>query len=256
MSDRKIAVCISGQIRTAIEAFKSFQNFFSDEDIDVFIHTWNIDDSQKIDEIIKLYKPKYIQIDKSPNYKRLDFDLMFKTIFLSNRLKRKYEIENDFRYDVVVKYRFDLIFSKEEKFPKSIIEEKKIYVSKIDGPKMNTDYEQYGIHDLFFWGDSHSMDIMSLTYKIKSLYYGNIRKKYFDKTDYIANNTLSESMISPDHSLFKQAYRYGLVLEPVLNNKNGPLLNTIFRDDVSHLDPFDNFNEIAYFYHNQYNNEK
>jgi hypothetical protein len=256
MSGRKIAVCIGGQIRTAIQAFKSFESFFSDESIDVFIHTWDIDDAEIIDEVIKLYKPVAIQIDKSPNYERLDFDLMFKTIFLSNQLKRNYEIDNDFRYDVVVKYRFDLIFSKEEKFPKTKIEEKKLYVSKIDGPKMNTDYEQCGIHDLFFWGDSHTMDIICLTYKIRVLYYGNIRKKYFEKSEYIGESTLSESMISPDHSLFKQAYRYGLVLQPILNSNGGILNNTLFRNEVSHLDPFDNFKEIEYFYHNQYNDEK
>jgi hypothetical protein len=34
MKSRKIAVCIGGQIRTALESIKSFNSFFKDEDID------------------------------------------------------------------------------------------------------------------------------------------------------------------------------------------------------------------------------
>ena len=67
MEKRKVAVCISGQIRTAIEAYDPFINFFKNEDIDVFIHTWfdpEINDHSDIIEKIKtLYQPKSFQID-------------------------------------------------------------------------------------------------------------------------------------------------------------------------------------------------
>ena len=55
----KIAVCFSGQMRTAIDAAPHLLNFFGEllPDIDFFIHTWDINQ----------YK-RYYSIDGHPNY--------------------------------------------------------------------------------------------------------------------------------------------------------------------------------------------
>lgn len=252
MNERKLAICISGQLRTAIPAFKSFLNFFKNENYDVFIHTWFQDNDSEIDKVIELYQPKKIQIDNSPNHQRLDFNLMFRSMFLANNLKRNYEIDNDFRYDVAFRHRFDLIFAEHESMPKNTVLEKRLYVNKIDGPKMNTDYEQNGIPDLFFWGDSHTMDIMSLTYKLHSLHHDKLVIDFFENRECLGDKTISNSMLSPNQSLYKQAYRYGIYLDIPLNKDGGFIRHTLFRDEVSHLDPFNDFNKIDNFYLTQF----
>ena len=169
MEKRKVAVCISGQIRTAIEAYDPFINFFKNEDIDVFIHTWfdpEINDHSDIIEKIKtLYQPKSFQIDYSPNYNRLDFGVMLKTFMLSNELKKNYEIENDFRYDVVVKYRFDILFQHHILFPTNSLQQRTLYYPIGNTGVLDYDFENHGMTDVIFWGDSQTMDIATDVYR-------------------------------------------------------------------------------------------
>jgi hypothetical protein len=97
-------------------------------DSDVFISTWDFDDG--IDELVDYYNPKLIRvenynffskrqdiisniIDEIPeNIKFLKNNQypMFYKIYDCNELKKEYELLNDFKYDLVIRCRFDLEF--------------------------------------------------------------------------------------------------------------------------------------------------
>jgi hypothetical protein len=153
----KIAVCFSGQIRTGIEASPSLFNFFGEllPNIDFFIHTWDTEtisrqalngrdesiadevfivSSEKIEKIKNVYNPKLIKVDnvveyclwRSEKIKKENNNLvaslisMFHSIYESNQLKLKYEKQNNFRYDYVIRMRFDTVFNPEHRLSEEL----------------------------------------------------------------------------------------------------------------------------------------
>lgn len=255
MEKRKIAVCISGQIRTAIEAYSSFINFFKNEDIDVFVHTWydpKINDHSEIIEKIKtIYKPKSFQIDISPDYNRLNFGVMLKSFMLSNELKKNYEIKNDFRYDVVVKYRFDILFKQYITFPTDSIQQRTLYYPFGNTGILNNDYNNHGMTDLIFWGDSQTMDIATDVFR----YYEYNLKPRVEvvsyKNDFISYDC-SDAMMSPGQLIYQYAIKHNIFPTVQKTSNNNSMVHTLWRSDVSHLDPINDYNKIDYFYVNQF----
>ena len=150
----KIAVCLSAQIRTGIDAAPNILNYLGDllPDIDFFIHTWdketisycelnenlmlpNIFDVTepsvgnmisahltmpvgKIDKFLDIYKPKKFKIDNQETYiqslTRPGPSIWYYSNHEVNALKQEYERENNFTYDVVIATRPDLIFSSDK----------------------------------------------------------------------------------------------------------------------------------------------
>lgn len=140
----KIALCFSGQPRYLKEAYSGiYSNLIEKYSPDVFVHTW-WDESMSnkkmelsttlsynrtyywekntIDIIEKLYSPKKIfyqpQI-KFKIYDNVNYELcnpqsvhsMFYSLEESNKLKKKYEEDNNFVYDTVIRCRFDILFN-------------------------------------------------------------------------------------------------------------------------------------------------
>ena len=88
------------------------KHIFDHNDVDVFIHSWS--DEFK-DQLLDLYQPKkYIiqeQIDFKQNTHRMNsICSRWYSTATSVNLKKQYEIENNFVYDMVMLYRFDHIF--------------------------------------------------------------------------------------------------------------------------------------------------
>ena len=136
----RIAICISGQPRYLEEGYFFINKYLSNYDVDFFIHTWwdesyvgndflftNIErdsryDKDTINKITKYYKPKGLIIEKQKKFEiSNDVDYgglhplstysMFYSIKCSNGLKKKYEYENDFKYDLVIRTRFDIVIN-------------------------------------------------------------------------------------------------------------------------------------------------
>jgi hypothetical protein len=130
----KIAVCFSGQMRTGIENYPNIKEFFGESynDCDFFIHTWNfseyktyngsniakkpiIESDEKFDEIKKLYSPKKMIVDiKHIGYETAEkygIQPLWYSFWKSIELKKQYEIENNFKYDYVIKIRPDLVLN-------------------------------------------------------------------------------------------------------------------------------------------------
>ena len=138
---KKIALCISGYLRTFEECYPSIlKNIIQDNDVDIFIHTYDkngnssgwrypIDLSENINMnfLESLPNLKILAIQKWDNIK-YQFDrfrdmvpnvtninviaTIFYKIYMCNELKKQYELENNFKYDLVIRTRGDQVFEK------------------------------------------------------------------------------------------------------------------------------------------------
>lgn len=135
----KIAVCFCGQIRTGVHALPNIKRYIDGYwgDCDFFIHTWNYENSKPLARStlggvpVEVPESRYVPIEEIDQFSTLlnpkkivveDYE-----IFAKNRpvtvpnivwytsemvldLRREYELENNFRYDVVLKIRPDIIY--------------------------------------------------------------------------------------------------------------------------------------------------
>ena len=132
----KIAVCLSGQVRTAVENFPNIKNFLGDvyNDCDFFMHCWNDcsyktynlsnirkkpykESKTKFEKIYELYSPQKMQID-NPDIeygynicKFMGIEPLWYSFLKSIQYKQQYELDNNFEYDYVIKLRYDVILA-------------------------------------------------------------------------------------------------------------------------------------------------
>jgi len=187
----RIALCLSGQARFVEQGYNEvlYPFILKDNNIDVFIHTWDIDEYQignqflagnqhpvgnpitidLIDNTLRLYNPKkhiiesqkyFPDISWTPNhmpgfYSKNAYS-MFYSIYQSNELKKEYEIKNNFKYDWVIRSRFDIKL------------DSRINFSEFDNNLINNPNgcfnDTYGYTDCFAFSNSKNMDIYSDTY--------------------------------------------------------------------------------------------
>lgn len=146
LSDR-VAICISGQIRTGIENSDAFDAYIGDfrQAADIFIHTWNIEtespwseknngnveianirrdvDNETFLKVAELYQPIDMRVDNFDIYQKCHRDRltlrsglvvaqipMFQSIWEANQLKLNHERLSGSKYGVAMRMRFDLDF--------------------------------------------------------------------------------------------------------------------------------------------------
>ena len=178
----KVALLLSGKFRDSFDCHTELtQKLLKKYNVDVFI-SYFYEDAYDVDismqELVELYKPKSIIYERIPNdvktkiksfnkflkYTEVinyNFALMWYGIHSVNQLKQKFEIHNKFRYDVVIKTRFDL----------KLLEDLELKNRKnaIHIP-IGWDHRG-GYNDLFAYGDSESMDYYcDLFNKIETYY--------------------------------------------------------------------------------------
>lgn len=116
----RVAICMSGMPRQVREGhYFTKKNILSHYDCDVFAHTWNgfgrewpeHRECDPSDLVQKLYQPKHFVTQDPMTFTGLGTSQsMWYSIHASNELKRHYEVENGFIYDIVLRSRFDNIF--------------------------------------------------------------------------------------------------------------------------------------------------
>lgn len=230
----KVAICISGLIRTGVKAFPCFQNFFGNLDADVFYHTWT-DDPHKIEEIRNLYKPVSFLVS-DPLKNAGSFGSQLYGIMMSNHLKKTYEVEKDFRYDLVIRTRFDLVFPITNRFSEVPIDKRTIYCPGGSNGYVYTDYESHGINDVLFWGDSESIDIVSDVY----MYY---RHKALIIAEWAKNNHKTDPM-NYYYSVGNMIYDTGVKRNIHFVKYFQGMGEVPWREDVAHLDPIKDYDKI------------
>ena len=178
----KIAVCMSGQLRQW-EIAKENQKWFwetSGVEMDYFIHTWDYsgdregvsqpyvtrDVSQdEFDKVVEWYKPKKYIFDKRKQdffYANDHWSSLFYSLAQSIMLKREYEIENDFEYDLVIKTRPDVVFDPRYHFSWELLEHNVLFATQ--GGIMEHEFHMYNTNDMVFYGTSYTMDLVSQMY--------------------------------------------------------------------------------------------
>lgn len=201
MNPFRVAVLLSGQSRTWKIAAKNILNYFDIKvnhftnqkvKVDFFIHTWDTNsyrdktkerwegsdfllDDTVADEIRNTFNPISMEYEK---YKESDFINAWSPLFYSlmkcNHLKRKYEIENEFVYGLVIKSRFDLNFSMDtanrfgitsNKFQIPPTQPMVAYASSNYLPRFSREFNYVNFDDVFFYSDSPTMDIISNAYR-------------------------------------------------------------------------------------------
>ena len=133
----KVAVCFSGQIRTALECAPNLKRYFSSDkhEIDFFIHTWDNTSyknfngtniypqkdrfitKQEVEFLKQTYNPKAIKIESHSEYLKKFVEKGFGSglelwysFYKSIILKKWYERKYNFKYDIVIKVRLDCMF--------------------------------------------------------------------------------------------------------------------------------------------------
>lgn len=167
-----------GQLRTGILAFPNLRHFFGDlfESCDFFIHTWDsnihrtvmgMNNQRRVPEKVleeelinykNLYSSKKFVVE---NQNEFFYPLtqkyghvgelinLYHSFHKSVQLKKEYEIENNFKYDTVVRLRPDILFPINRSFKKDL-DEYLADISKI--------YSCRG-DDFYHIGSSSNMDI-------------------------------------------------------------------------------------------------
>jgi hypothetical protein len=177
----KIAVCLSGQLRNWEIAHKNQIWFWekSGYEVDYFVHTWDYSadrtaiskpyvyrdiDNDEYNRFIEIYKPKKHIFDSKTQeffYDNDHWSSLFYSFSQSILLKREYELENGFEYDVVVKSRPDVVFDPHMKYNDYIFNN--LYDNTLfstHGGRMEHEFNMYNINDCVFFSNSYTMDIL------------------------------------------------------------------------------------------------
>lgn len=174
----RIAICISGHLRTFEKTFAmTYNNFFKYHDCDFFIHTWNklgydrskndcdksiknIDTNSKINSIYNTYDPKLLEIvEYNPSmfigmgeqfnigFNPAENLSMFYSIKRSYELKEEYENKFNIKYDYTIRYRSDMIIYQDLNFKTDFISLPEIGAFHSDG-----------INDMLAFGQDNLME--------------------------------------------------------------------------------------------------
>ena len=243
----KIAVCLSGQPRTIDVAAPNILQYFSGEyQCDYFCHVWDYNTYKRrtlfpvpgeqpvywegdtpvdvgwLNDKVNLFNPKKYIIDSVKaigagfSWASLTYSMM-----MANHLKKQYEIENNFRYDLVVKSRYDLIFDLTQDFAQTarhhlINQHRYLDIVCLHSARMPIEFNRVNSSDTFLYGSSTAMDLFSDLYR-------KIQKHEVRQDDY--------DNIGPGGNMSDFAEERNF---RILNNH---ILTTVFRPEVSNIDP-------------------
>ena len=236
----RIAVCLSGQPRTAEFTVKSIQHYFSgDYETDYFCHAWDYDtrkmkkdsvywseeepvNTDNLQIILNKYDPKLTLIESKKDCpSEGQWHSLFYSMMIANNLKKQYEIKNNFRYDFVVRARYDSIFDPESKFTiKQPNHPLDLYINHAD--RMKTEFNRINLSDVFFYGSSYCIDIVTDVYR------------------HISSTTDDLSYLGPGALLHDYCTKYNIVYI-----KNGNAGEVVYRKECIPADPITKYRDIC-----------
>jgi len=257
----KIAVCLSGQPRSIEYAINSILNFFNVDyaEVDFFCHvwdynTWKLKNNKEIlfgeyepvdrcwlEEQVQRLNPKKFKISPYstiyPDHKYLPWGSLFYSLLNANLLKLQYEVENNFRYDLVVKSRYDVVFSPFLKFRTPYtIDERHLYFPHAG--RMPQRYNYINASDPFFYGDSWGMDIVADSF---TLIKQNFQNPYSHRLDQV-------SFHDPGTFITTVCNRFNIIVDVGTLNPG----DIIYRKEASGLDCVNDFDEILRIHSSYY----
>lgn len=229
----RIAICISGQSRTWKISSENIKRYFNINgcQVDYFIHTWDLNSYRRINdsidnrmnininniekEIRDSFNPVSMIFEKFDSNKYTHWMPMFYSFMKSVWLKRKYELEKDFIYDLVVKTRFDV------NFPQEGINERGVSLDKFDIPEIlplvaynsSKKFDKFpyecnynSFYDVLFYSDSSTMDIISNLYQ----WYSDIIIRSKERISRNESVEDVEYFYGPGTLLYQYLNKYGI----------------------------------------------
>lgn len=241
MKKYRVAVCLSGELRTWEFCKESITKFFekgivkdfplsntivpAEIEVDYFTHTWttdrkynagitdvsNVGDKEIADMVAWLKPKKHLSDDKRNRNTLVEIGTyldLFQSFHASVKLKRDYEIENNFEYDIVIKSRFDLLFSSLCPPYSTMVYPEKIFDNNIYHDSsiwFTSEANRFNIQDVFFYGTSFSMDRMSNIYDWQMSrrlhtpheFGRSVERNRFSKTSMVRHNVIRGVWIDP-----------------------------------------------------------
>lgn len=254
----KIAVCLSGQPRTVKYCIKSLFEYYGN--VDYFCHAWNYNDHKykndgeplgwlkepanldEFNDAISILRPKALTIegvDALGANRFPPWDSMLYSAMMANHLKSLYETACSFKYDLVVKTRYDVAYPKDNFNPNDRINHIHSYNPQFDlftqhAEHMPTEYEYLNISDVTFYGSSWAMDVAT------DLYW-YVKRKYsarrLDDSMSMGPGTLMAEYISTNNLRFCIDHN---------------IQEIIYRLDAIPLDPQTDFEDIMHRHYKIY----
>lgn len=201
----RVAICLSGQLRTWKKCSKSVQKLikYLNNNVDIFCHTWNFDNDPRltisrtgkdtikihsqtiIDEVVSTYKPvKYRVEDRERNLKTINDVIVgasniknqtppiiwsspqFYSLGESAKLKSEYELENNFKYDVCIRLRYDQhIPENQMSYITDIVNQVKDNTVYTVHNRSNNGYPEMVYGDIFWVSNSSTYNKIALFYE-------------------------------------------------------------------------------------------
>jgi hypothetical protein len=252
----RIAVCFSGQVRTGVENYQNIREVLGElyDSCDFFIHTWNFcsyktynlsniakkpvtESPEKFEAIRQLYSPKKMVVDgKYVGYQTTEeygIQALWHSFWKSVELKKQYELENNFKYDYVLKLRMDLVLNRHTSF--ELLQE--ILTIENNQFKVNQWFGEDPIifkniplsTDVFFISKSKEMDIAAD--------YAWALMKSFSNGEYInLIYYLSQHNIKTSH--FSYVERYALLRDDFVDRGVLELDKSEMLDEIDRLENY------------------
>lgn len=215
-NNMKTAICISGAPRFVKEGHALFSKFIKGfEDMDVFVHVWEkieggmhsaITRTDSVVEIRDLYniasmveEPQRYDIGPGGPVSTNEFVhwSMFYSIWKANDLKRQYEQQNNFRYDCVIRTRFDC----------ALLEDVDVSQHSLTDVKVPFIHRNGVIPEWFNFSSSNNMDFYSDVWKKMIDYkaYGKVMMTSGEEllTHHLKSNNVDFSTINTRVSLIR-----------------------------------------------------
>jgi hypothetical protein len=230
----KIAVCLSGQARTWESAKENILQYFGVcDEVDYFIHTWDVNsyrnsgekirerkdyriDNEELNNLQNYFQPKKMMVDSyNSDIFGKNWNSLFYSFMKSIWLKRKFELENDFKYDIVIKSRFDINFLQSglnhlglpiNKFHIHPVKPLTAYCSNSNFDRFPFEFNSNVFDDVIFYSDSSTMDLISNVYRWnKEIVNRGTDKK--NKGDFIED---VEFYLGPGALLYRHMINWGI----------------------------------------------
>lgn len=251
----RIAVCLSGQSRTWKTAYKNILHFFNlarihpEAHVDYFIHTWSHNtwrnktspqwdnwDEPALDlgDIPSVYNPVYFEVEEfSKNHMPLAWDGLLNSFMKTIHYKKMYEVNNNFRYDVVVKSRLDTIFNPNQVFDFTVTPLTAYTTHPVS--KMIREFNYNNFSDVMFYADSPTMDIIGNTSRYS-------KKVYSQK---ILDNQTKWNAISAATFYGPGAILYEYMIQHSIYPTCGPVFDyAVVRSECVGMDSIQEFDKI------------
>tara|TARA_B110000858_G_C17801169_1_gene475378 strand:+ start:2796 stop:3590 length:795 start_codon:yes stop_codon:yes gene_type:complete len=185
----RVAVCLSGQLRQWHLGAKNQKWFWTtlnrnsqqvEVEVDYFAHTWDYSwdregvsqeyierevNEQELQDFKNTFQLKSFEVDKrkQDSFRGNDhWSALFYSLSKSILQKKKYELDNNFKYDVVVKSRPDVVFN-----PHNVFAHPRLYNNVIfstHGSPMKMEFDMFNVNDCVFYGNSYTMDLIPNLY--------------------------------------------------------------------------------------------